>query len=77
MVERDQAGVPLRNVEGEMRGKTAHSTNPVGFWIHRAEGPRLPLRRDLPEAGLANVAATVLDLLGFTPPEDYEPSLLA
>jgi hypothetical protein len=27
--------------------------------------------------GLANVAATVLHLLGYRAPEDYEPSLIA
>jgi bisphosphoglycerate-independent phosphoglycerate mutase (AlkP superfamily) len=40
--------------------------------------PASPRLRDtLPDAGLANIAATVLELLGFEPPDDYEPSLLA
>jgi 2,3-bisphosphoglycerate-independent phosphoglycerate mutase len=34
------------------------------------------LRDDLPRAGLANVAATVLQILGYQAPEAYEPSLL-
>ena len=29
------------------------------------------------QAGLANVAATTLELMGFAVPEGYEPSLLA
>jgi 2,3-bisphosphoglycerate-independent phosphoglycerate mutase len=77
MVERDKAGMPLRKEDGSLRGKTAHSTNPVGFWVYRPDTPPLSLREDLPEAGLANLAATLLELLGFAPPADYEPSLLA
>ena len=76
MVERDKAGVPLRNQDGSMKGKTAHTTNPVGFWIHRPLGPRLTLRKDLPDAGLANVASTLVELLGYAPPEEYLPSML-
>jgi 2,3-bisphosphoglycerate-independent phosphoglycerate mutase len=33
-------------------------------------------RRDLPGAGLANVAATFINLHGFEAPWDYEPSLI-
>ncbi len=44
-------------------------THPTGRW---------PVRLRLPEdgAGLANVAATCLNLLGYQAPGDYEPSLL-
>jgi 2,3-bisphosphoglycerate-independent phosphoglycerate mutase len=78
MYERDRSGAFLRDSEtGRLRPKTSHSLNPVPFWI---VGPRQPasrnLRADLPQAGLANVAATVLALLGFEAPEDYLPSLL-
>jgi 2,3-bisphosphoglycerate-independent phosphoglycerate mutase len=34
-------------------------------------------RSDLPDAGLANITATFLNLLGFKEPEFYEPSLIA
>jgi 2,3-bisphosphoglycerate-independent phosphoglycerate mutase len=64
---------------GEARTvRTSHSLNPVPFVIY---DPRLdasgPTLREVENAGLANVAATVLELLGFTPPADYCPSLLA
>lgn len=43
-------------------------------------GPGLPknirFRTDLPNAGLANVTATFINLLGFEAPEGYEPTLL-
>jgi len=77
MVERDKQGRPKRNEQGEPRHRTSHSLNPVPFLIHRRRGPELVLREDLETAGLANVAATLLELLGFAPPKDYEPSLLA
>lgn len=57
--------------------RTSHSLNPVPFAIFdpRAPGDG-PALRELAGAGLANVAATALELLGFTPPADYQPSLL-
>lgn len=43
-------------------------------------GPGLPpevrFRQDLASAGLANVAATVMNLLGFEAPSNYEPTLV-
>lgn len=33
-------------------------------------------RQDLDTPGLANVAATVMNLHGFVAPSDYEPSLI-
>jgi hypothetical protein len=35
------------------------------------------MRTDLARPGLANVAATVLHLMGWRAPDDYAPSLLA
>jgi 2,3-bisphosphoglycerate-independent phosphoglycerate mutase len=31
---------------------------------------------DLKEKGLSNIAATLLNLLGYEKPEDYDPSLI-
>lgn len=43
-------------------------------------GPGLPdnvkFRADLPNGGLANVAATFINLHGYEAPSDYEPSLI-
>jgi 2,3-bisphosphoglycerate-independent phosphoglycerate mutase len=64
--------------EGDARRvRTSHSLNPVPFVIY---DPRVPggIRVINPgSAGLANVAATVIELLGFRAPEDYEISLIA
>jgi 2,3-bisphosphoglycerate-independent phosphoglycerate mutase len=47
------------------------------FAVHDYGGRPIRLREDLPHAGLANVAATILQLLDLEIPPDYEPSLLA
>ncbi len=65
--------------KGEQRRvRTAHSLNPVPLAIYdpreAAGGPALALPSR--PAGLANLAATALNLLGFAAPEAYEPSLL-
>ncbi len=75
MIERDGKGQPKFNADGSPVRRTSHSLNPVPFIIYRPH-ELLGLRKDLPQAGLANVAATVLELLGFQPPAHYEPSML-
>ena len=62
--------------DGEVVPKTSHTLSPVPFVIHDAAyGGEYVI--DPPEdAGLANVAATVLNLMGYQAPTDYEPSLI-
>src|SRR5690606_9337344 len=74
--ERNPDGTPRRKPDGAVVGRTAHSLNPVPFLVE-SYGTELPeLRSDLPDAGLANVGATLLRLLGLPAPDDYEPGLL-
>jgi len=77
MAQRDKAGTPLKDAEGVVIPMTSHTLNPVPVAIG---GPGLPpnvrFREDLPGAGLANVTATFMNLLGFEAPPFYEPSLL-
>lgn len=75
--ELDAKGAPKLGADGLPKIRTSHSLNPVPFIIHRAGAAAPALRLDLPEAGLAHVAATLAELLGFAPPADMEPSLLA
>jgi 2,3-bisphosphoglycerate-independent phosphoglycerate mutase len=75
-VERNREGTPLMSDDGEPQLRTAHSLNPVMFAVHDYAGSPVHLRDDLPTAGLANVAATILQLLDLDIPSDYEPSLL-
>ena len=61
---------------GKKMVSTAHSLNPVPFAIvdsgYRGEYQLASLKKK----GLSNVAATLLNLLGFQKPEDYDPSLI-
>jgi 2,3-bisphosphoglycerate-independent phosphoglycerate mutase len=66
---------PKLDAQGRPRTRTSHTLNPVPFHVF-APGHELRLRRGLERAGLANVAATLLQLLGYAAPEDYRPSLL-
>lgn len=75
MAQRDKNGAPIIDKNGRVAPKTSHTLAPVPFCIG---GPAIDasLRSDLATPGLANVAATVLELLGFQPPADFQPSLL-
>ncbi len=57
--------------------KTSHTLNPVPFAIFDPNYDAEYHMANTPGAGLGNVAATLLNLLGFEPPEDYLPSLIA
>ncbi len=56
--------------------KTSHTLNPVPFAIFDPNYDGEYHMAELPGAGLGNVAATLLNLLGFEPPDDYLPSLI-
>lgn len=78
MFERDKQGRIKRDERGRTRPHTSHTLNPVPFILYQPWADPLPtLRDDLPTPGLANVAATILELMGFDPPEHFEPSLIA
>jgi 2,3-bisphosphoglycerate-independent phosphoglycerate mutase len=62
--------------DGKRAPKTSHTLNPVPFFIHDPLYREEYQMHNPPMAGLANVAATLFNLLGFEAPEDYEPSLL-
>ncbi len=53
--------------------RTAHSLSPVPFVMFGGEGH---LKEPQAGLGLANVAATVAELLELPVPEEWQPSLL-
>ena len=76
MVQRDKKGEPLRDEKGETIPLTSHTLTPVPVVIGGAGLiPEAHLRRDA-TAGLANVTATYINLLGFEAPADYEQTLM-
>jgi len=61
---------------GERQVKTAHTLNPVPFAIFDSGFNREYEMAGLKKQGLSNVAATLLNLLGYEKVEDYDPSLI-
>ncbi len=77
MYEHDKKGAVILNPDtGRPKAKTSHSLNPVPVHVYdpAPDSPwRLAERQDL---GISSLAATCLALLGFIPPEDYDPPLV-
>jgi 2,3-bisphosphoglycerate-independent phosphoglycerate mutase len=61
---------------GKPKPKTAHSLNPVPFYLYEPTGAVKMRISDQPDLGISSLAATCLRLLGFMPPEDYTPSII-
>ena len=78
MFELDKKGNPkIDKKTGEFEKKTAHTLNPVPFVIYDPEYKGEYTLGGPADAGLGNVASTVLNLLGFEAPSDYLPSLVS
>jgi len=61
---------------GQPKPKTSHSLNPVPVFVYDPAGRahvRLAAHAGL---GISSLAATCLQLLGFQPPADYDPSVV-
>lgn len=69
-IERDKkTGLP--------KNKTSHTLNPVPFIIYDPYFKKeYRISEVVNDPGLANVAATLLLLMGFTPPDDYMPPVI-
>jgi 2,3-bisphosphoglycerate-independent phosphoglycerate mutase len=67
---------PLAKPGGGFRPKTSHTLNPVPLHVY-APGHALAIDASIEKPGLANVAATVLSLLGYEAPQYYLPTLIA
>jgi 2,3-bisphosphoglycerate-independent phosphoglycerate mutase len=79
MYEHEADGHVKRGASGSPVVKTSHTLNPVPFAIfdpRRRDGEYRLDPQVLPEAGLAHVTATCLNLLGYVQPDDEEASLL-
>ena len=76
MYEHDKSGAVAIDSDGVIKRKTSHSLNPVPCVIF---DPQYNGEYDtnLNEGlGISSVAATVMNLLGFEAPEDYDKSIL-
>ena len=77
MYELDKkTGKPSLTKEGKYKAKTSHTLNPVPCIFYDNHHRGAYSLADLPERGLANLAATNVNLLGFETPEVWQPSLI-
>jgi 2,3-bisphosphoglycerate-independent phosphoglycerate mutase len=70
------ADIMYTEKDGVKTPLTSHTLSPVPFAIHDTAEANYTVAGPS-TAGLANVAATVMNLMGFAAPDDYEPSLLS
>ncbi|KAG0490483.1 hypothetical protein HPP92_007346 [Vanilla planifolia] len=77
MVKRNKSGQPLFDKQGNVQILTSHTLQPVPVAIGGPGlAPGVRFRNDVPNGGLANVAATFINLHGFEAPADYETTLI-
>jgi 2,3-bisphosphoglycerate-independent phosphoglycerate mutase len=55
----------------------AHTLNPVPFVVKDFSGANRWSLTAIPSPGLSNVAATLLALLGYQKPDEYDAPLIA
>ena len=78
MFERNKkSGEVIYKAPDRPKALTSHTLNPVPFTLFDPCGVAPKVSATVARPGLANLAATTLELLGFTPPEIYERSLLS
>ncbi len=75
LVERDKNGAPLMDAHGVVVPKKSHTLSPVPF-IAIDYANRTITSAGVSDAGISNVAATILTLLGQPVPGDYRPALV-
>lgn len=62
--------------KGKREAMVAHTLNPVPFVVKDFSGANVLSLSGVEHAGLSNVAATLLNLLGYEKPVEYDPSLI-
>ncbi len=78
MFEMDKKGQPKVDKDGKMKSKTSHTLNPVPCIIYdnTAAKNSYTVKADEGKFGLSNVAATVVNLLGYEAPEMWDASII-
>ncbi len=76
MFMRDKTGAFVAETGGGFRARTSHSLNPVPLCLYDPHHHAPALAPTVARPGLANVAGTVVELLGYRTPDDLQRSLL-
>lgn len=78
LYELDKKGSPKLNSDGTYKAKTAHTLNPVPCVIYdNFYKDCYRVKPDDGSFGLSNVAATVVNLLGYEAPDIWDASMIA
>ena len=72
-----KSGAVIIKENGIPKAKTAHSLNPVPCVVVDFDGKGEYDSRLREGLGISSLAATCIELLGYTPPEDYDKSVLS
>jgi 2,3-bisphosphoglycerate-independent phosphoglycerate mutase len=75
MYEYDKQGQISVDKSGRRKAKTSHTLNRVPLYVY-APSARVKIDPGVQKPRLANIAATTLQLMGYTAPDGYEPGLL-
>ena len=75
LIERDKNGNPLLDAAGNPVPKKSHTLSPVPFVVIE-HGDRTVSTSGVTDAGISNVGASILELLGLPVPADFRPSLI-
>lgn len=77
MYETDKKGAPKADANGCYKAKTSHTLNPVPFIIYdNFYKDQYTVKADEGTFGLSNVAATVVNMLGYTAPDMWDESII-
>ena len=77
MIELDKTGkAKLDSSTGEVQKRTSHTLNPVPAIIYDPAFNGEYELSGIKDAGLANIASSILMLMDLVPPNDYEPSII-
>ncbi len=77
MYEMDKAGNPKADKNGKYKAKTSHTLNPVPCIIYdNVNKNAYTVKKDEGKFGLSNVAATMVNLLGYEAPEMWDESII-
>ena len=78
MYEMDKkTGAPKADKNGKFKAKTSHTLNPVPCIIYdTAENANYTVKEDKGCFGLSNVAATMVNLLGYEAPDMWDESII-
>ena len=77
MYETDKSGMPKADKNGNYKAKTSHTLNPVPCVIYdNFYSDKYEVKADNGEFGLSNVAATMVNLMGYEAPEMWDESII-